>query len=383
MSVTANELIERAKTLAPRIAERAKEAEAQRKVADETIVELLDSQILQMLVPKKWGGPEMDLEVMLEVVEIISSACISTGWIAAFYIAHNAYVPKFSHRAQQELWGKKGYVLMPAANAPTMKAARVDGGWRVSGSAAWGSGIMHADWAMVSAITDEGLQKFVMPADQIGIDDVWHFTGMAGTGSNTMVIDNLFVPDYLSISGSEFTRGGTPTSREYDNPLYSLPLLVLAYCTLIPVVTGGLRGAYHCFRDIVNKRVRNFSQSVVKEQQYTHLSLGEMEIRVRVAQDLARKVFADISTTMHAREFNRNDRLEIKGTAAFLAQHCLQSVNLMMSRAGASNFHLDQPLQRHWRDLNTACSHAFWDWDITREQTGRNLLDLQLTHPLI
>src|SRR5690554_1693440 len=94
MSVTANELIERAKTLAPRIAERAKEAEAQRKVADETIVELLDSQILQMLVPKKWGGPEMDLEVMLEVVEIISSACISTGWIAAFYIAHNAYVPK-------------------------------------------------------------------------------------------------------------------------------------------------------------------------------------------------------------------------------------------------------------------------------------------------
>jgi len=51
--------------------------------------------------------------------------------------------------------------------------------------------------------------------------------------------------------------------------------------------------------------------------------------------------------------------------------------------AGASSFHLDQPLQRIWRDINAVCSHAFWDWDVTCEITGREHLGLPLNHPLV
>jgi len=54
-----------------------------------------------------------------------------------------------------------------------------------------------------------------------------------------------------------------------------------------------------------------------------------------------------------------------------------------MAAAGASSFHLDQPLQRIWRDINAVCSHAFWDWDVTCEITGREHLGLPLNHPLV
>lgn len=62
---------------------------------------------------------------------------------------------------------------------------------------------------------------------------------------------------------------------------------------------------------------------------------------------------------------------------------CRETANRMMAAAGASSFHLDQPLQRIWRDINTVCSHAFWDWDVTCEITGREHLGLPLNHPLV
>ncbi len=136
MAFTDAELIERARALAPGIAARAAETEALRRPHDESIRELIEAGIIQMFVPKRWGGSEASLSTMMEVVEIISAACPSTGWIAAFYISHNIYVAKFPEETQEELYGPTGYTLLPAASAPDMKARKVEGGWIVSGRAA-------------------------------------------------------------------------------------------------------------------------------------------------------------------------------------------------------------------------------------------------------
>ena len=108
MPNTDSELIQRAREIAPRIRARAAEAAVRRKPHDDSIQELIETGIVQMFVPKRWGGAEASLSTALEVIEIISEACPSTGWIAAFYIMHNIYVPKFPERAHEELFGKKG-----------------------------------------------------------------------------------------------------------------------------------------------------------------------------------------------------------------------------------------------------------------------------------
>lgn len=117
MPATPAELLDRARALAPAIRARAAEAAMLRRPHDDSIRELIDAEIIQMLVPRRWGGSEAPLSTMLDVVEVIAAACPSTGWIAAFYIAHNTYILRFPERTQEELLGPRGYVLLPAAQA--------------------------------------------------------------------------------------------------------------------------------------------------------------------------------------------------------------------------------------------------------------------------
>lgn len=383
MPATDAELIQRARDIAPAIRARAAETAELRRPHDDSIRDMIDAELIQMFVPRRWGGSEASLSTMMEVVEIISAACPSTGWIAAFYISHNIYITKFPLATQEELFGARGFVLLPAASAPDMQARKVDGGWEVSGRAAWGSGIMHADWVQMSGKTEDGNRSFLMPVSDVEVIDTWHYTGMAGTGSADYVARQVFVPDNRAVSAIDFYAGPTEGSRNHANPLYSIPFLLSAYCTILPVLTGTLVGGLKAYEDIVERRVRNFSGVVLKEQQQAHVTLGELQIATGAASDLARAVYGRIEAGLPALNFTIADRLAAKGQTAFVSKLCRDTINAMMAASGASSFHVDQPMQRIWRDLNTVASHAFWDWDVSREQVGRQHFGLPPTNPLV
>ena len=381
--ISSSDLIGRARELLPIVQSRAAQTEALRRPHDDNIKDLIDAGIIQMLVPAIRGGSESDLKTMYEVVDTLAQGCISTAWIAAFYIGHNLYAAKLSPKAQDEVFGDKGYCLLPAATAPTMKVEAVEGGWNISGRAPWGSGVMHADWVMVSGMTpDKTPRSFVMPVADVTIDDVWHFTGMAGTGSNDIVVDNVFVPDYRSIDGVALRRGDTEGTALHANPIYNIPLVPMAYATIVPVLTGGLKGALNALETIVDRRVRNFSGTVVKDQQHTHITLGEMQIGTQAIDTLGRAHIARTEALIQS-GFTTDDRISLKGSAGYLARSGRLLIQDMMANAGSSNYHHDQPIQRFWRDLSTVTSHAFWDWDIAREQVGRRHFGLPISNPIV
>jgi len=380
---SSSELIGRAHDLLPTLKARAAETEALRRPHDDTIRDLIDAGIVQMLVPKRWGGAESDLKTVYEVVDVLAQGCISTAWIASFYIGHNLYAAKLTPQAQDELFGPRGFVLLPAATAPTMKAEPVEGGWIISGRAPWGSGVMHADWVMVSGMTHEKTPRsFVMPVADVTVVDTWRFTGMAGTGSNDIVAENVFVPDHRSIDGVALRKGATDGTALYGNPLYAIPLVPMSYTTIVPVLTGGLKGALSAFEAIVDRRVRNFSGDVVKDQQHAHIVMGEMQIATR-AVDVLGRAHIDRTEALVQTGFTTEDRIALKGSAAYVARTGREVMQAMMAGAGSSNYHHDQPIQRFWRDLATVTSHAFWDWDIAREQVGRRHFGLPISHPIV
>ena len=383
MPATDAELIDRARALAPAIKARATEVAEMRKVHDDTIKELLDAEILQMWGPKKWGGSEAKFSTIFDVVRPISAACPSTGWITAFYILHNMYIAKFPEQAQEEAIGTNGYALLPAASAPDLKAEKVDGGWKVSGRAIWGSGIMHADWVMMSGNTDIGPRSFLMPVSDVEILDVWHYTGMSGTGSNDYVAKDVFVPDHRSVSLLEFFAGETEGSRIHENPFYGMPFFILALSSIMPVISGALAGAMEEYEGIMEKRVRSHTATVIKDQQHAHITLGGFELALEMAEDLARTGYAQAEAILGNRAFTIEDRVAAKGRVAFVSNLCRDTMNKMMIVAGSSSFHDDKRIQRHWKDINMVCSHAFWDWDVTREMIGRQQLGLDLNTPLV
>ena len=378
------ELIRSARELAPRIAERAAEVADMRKPHDDTIQELVEAGIVQMFVPRRWGGSEASFSTMYDVLEPIAAACPSTGWIASFYIIHNTYIAKFPEETQEEVFSKKGYTLLPTGFAPDLQARRVDGGWRISGKAIWGSGIMHADWVMLTGPTPEGDRSFLLPVEEVEMKDVWFFTGMSGTGSNDFVADDVFVPDARTITREEFFESNSEGTRVHANPMYRMPFFIAAYCTILPVVTGAYLGAVRAYEKIVENKRQAYTGNPLKEHQGTHMLVGEFEIALEVARTLSRAVYARAEEVLAGKgEYDLEHRLKAKELTAYLSDLCRHSANRIMSVAGSSSFHNDQTVQRIWRDLNTVCSHAFWELGVTRELVGRHRLGFEPNNPLV
>ncbi|MGE4409045.1 MAG: hypothetical protein EP321_00265 [Sphingomonadales bacterium] len=376
-------LVERARALAPEIAALARETEQARKPLDSVIRKLDEAGLFTPLTPRRWGGPELGLDTQLEIVEIISSACMSTGWVTAFYIGHHIFACRFSEQAQAEIFADGPRCLLPASTSAMMTVKTVPGGWELSGKATWGSGIMHADWVMVGGVAEDGARTFLLPARDVICQDVWHVAGMAGTGSNDIVADKVFVPSHRSELYTDFLDGTTEGARIHDNPMYRGPLMPLIYSEIIGIFSGGLKGAQTNFAETIKKRVITHTGQTVNERPQAHIQVGQSFAALDVAQQLARTIVHRTQELIATGDNALEKRIALKALTGFVTDHCRRSVNEMINRGGSSMFLNERPLQRFFRDINMVAVHAHWDCEIGYEQLGRNFVGLPPTNPLL
>lgn len=384
MGVSHEELVDRARQLAPAIAARAEETEQRRQPHDDTIAELIDAELLSILVPRRWGGHEMSIHTHREVTEIISAACLSTGWNFAFYSGHNWMAVKFPEEAQEEVFAGKGYALIPVTTMPSVTVEPADGGMVISGRATWGSGIVHADWACVGGAAPDGTRyQFLIEAHDTQVVDTWHMAAMAGTGSHDFTMTEVFVPGHRILPAAEYRQGDTPGARLHGNPQYVMPILVFIYCETMGLFSGAMRGAMAAFGETISQRVRSHSGAALADSAYAHVKLGEAAAAVDVAERLVVDLTQEAIDIAEAGSFTMQDRVRLKALCGFIVDHCRRSVNDMVHHAGTSNFALSAPIQRFFRDLNMLATHAFYEWDTCRELLGRHLVGLEPNNPLV
>ena len=133
MTPEAIELVARARALAPKLAERAREAERQGMVPVETVKEMQEAGLFRVLQPKRWGGYELDPRVFYRVQMALAEGCMSTAWIYGVIGVHNWQLPLFPDQAQQDVWGQNSATLIASTYMPVGKAEKVEGGYRFSG----------------------------------------------------------------------------------------------------------------------------------------------------------------------------------------------------------------------------------------------------------
>ncbi len=379
MAVTKEELLERVNSLLPAIAGRSQQSEADRKPNDETIKELIDTEVMQALVPACYGGHELGIDTLTAVARALGSACLSTAWVTAFYIGHNWMLTKFSEKIQREVFADRPFALIPIQPSPNVSIKPVSGGYEISGRSNFSSGIMHADWVIIAKSTGDDARAFVVPVEDVDVDDVWYMSGMAATGSNDVVTENLFVPEYRTIPAVDLFEA-KPSIHE--NPLYTMPLLPFIYCEVMGIYCGGLEGATSAFDDLMQKKVTTWGGDVLATKQSVHVNLGEAHARARTAGFLVDRLVSDTQTITARGDFTLDERLDLKLRAGYIGNLCREGVNAMMARAGTRSFRLEAPLQRYFRDMNALTSHAFIDWETSRELFGRHRLGLDPNHPL-
>ncbi|MBS0411970.1 MAG: acyl-CoA dehydrogenase [Proteobacteria bacterium] len=381
--LTPEVLLERTRALAPRAAAAAAEAEGLRRPVDDVWNALRASGYFYMYVPRRFGGLEVTTDQFIDITLPLAQACPSTAWAAAFCAEHNWFLSHFPEETQQALFGDAfPYIVAPVVSTPIGKAVPVDGGYRLTGRWKWGTGVMHADWIMASAlVVAEGgapdVLTFLFPAADAAVLDTWRVSGMVATGSNDIAVDDLFVPKARAIPLASLLNGRGPGSRRYDNPLYSMPMLpFLAMTAAIPAL-GAARLALADYRERLAGHVRMGAAARQADRPAAQIRLGKADAMIAAAEQLIRQAGRDnVASGALDGEAQLRARVSNRARIAYGVALCREAVACLAEAAGSSAQMLDQPFQRAVRDLNVIATHVVFDVDTAFELNGRALVGL-------
>ncbi|MGI5498747.1 3-hydroxy-9,10-secoandrosta-1,3,5(10)-triene-9,17-dione monooxygenase oxygenase subunit [Lentzea sp. CA-135723] len=380
------EILGKVRELLPALADRAAEAEELRRVPPESVKALQETGFFRMLQPARYGGFESHPLDFYTAVRLIGSACGSTGWVASVLGVHPWHVGLFDVRAQDEVFGEDQDTRISSSYAPTGRATAVEGGFRFSGKWSFSSGCDHATWVLLGGLVmnDEGkpidFRTFLLPISDYTINDVWDTVGLRGTGSNDIVVNDVFVPDYRALSMSHTARCICPGQEVNPGPLFCMPYgTIHPYAVTAPII-GMATGAYALHVNATRERVRA-------------AYLGEKSVEDPFAQVRIANAAADIDVAWWTLEKDITDEWEhaVAGTKIPLdlrlrarrdqvlgSGRALGAIDLLFESAGGKAINAGLPLPRFWRDAHAARVHAGNDPERVLVLYGKNELGIQV-----
>ena len=383
--LTAQQAVQAAAEISPRLAQRAAQAERLRRVPQETIDELRDSGLLRLMQPARFGGSELGLDTLLNVVMELARGCASTAWVYSNLASHNWNIGQCELQAQIDIWGEDPDACAATGLAfPCGKARRVEGGYRVSGRWPFGSGVDASTWMFVGAMTEQPAgaperRFFLVPQPDFRHLDNWQALGLGGTGSHDVEITDAFVPEHRTISAEIFAAGqNVPGAKLYDNPLYSMPTFAAFAYVLCVIPIGTARAAVEQFTQSMRARASTYTGARVAELAPVQARIAEASACVEFAETVVRRDWQELEAGVLQGQYpGVETKLRWKRNAAFATSLAVRAVDTLMPAAGAGGLNLNAPLQRQFRDIHAASAHIALTWDVHAAAYGQSALGLQ------
>jgi 3-hydroxy-9,10-secoandrosta-1,3,5(10)-triene-9,17-dione monooxygenase len=364
-----HEVLAGVRELLPTLRERAQETEDARAVPADSIKALEETGFFRLLQPAAFGGYEADPVTFYTAVRLIASACGSTGWVSSVLGVHPWHLGLFTPQAQQEVWGSDQSARMSSSYAPTGKAVKTDGGHIVSGRWSFSSGCDHATWVLLGQlVTDQenrpvDYRTFLLPRSDYAIEDVWDTVGLRGTGSNDIVVSDVFVPEHRSLSFIDVTKLVVPGQELNHGPLFRLPYgSVFPYGITTPLI-GMATGAYEAHVAYTRGRVRvAYAGQKAAQDPHAQVRVAEAAADIdgawlaleRNMTELMGHVRAGEKIPLSLRLRVRRD--QVLGTAA-----SIRAVDRLFENSGGRALKSGTPIQRFWRDVHAGRVHAIND----------------------
>lgn len=357
-----------------RLADRAAEAEDLRRLPAATIEDYRRSGLAGLLLPARYGGQQAEFPEILEPIRAMAHGCASSAWTLGFYTLHNWMLALFGEQAQDEVFAS-GPVLCPAPLAPTGRGVPDGDGIRLRGRWSWATGVADADWILVGGICGPDDAPYpalvLLPAADISVEDVWHTAGMRATGSNDVVVDDVWVPQHRLVKVVDIYSGTAPGAALHDAPAYRWPMVpALAMVAAMPALGSAERVA-DLYAQRLGERVLAYSGAAQKNQPAAQIRLGDARVRLRALRGLRDDTVAGIQAAVSSGErIGRAARADARAAAAHIVHESRSVIADLLEASGASVHFVDNPLQRIKRDVDIICGHVVFDYDVARELSG-------------
>lgn len=383
--LTPDEARAAAAALAPRLAERAVECERLRRCPDETIADLHAAGLLRLMQPARFGGSELGLDTLLDVVLELCKGCASTAWIYSNLASHAWNVGQFELRAQEDMWNTDPNALTATGLAfPCGKATVVEGGYRLTGRWPFGSGVDASSWMLVGGMAEHAggapeRRFFLVPQADFKSLDNWQAFGLTGTGSHDVEIKDAFVPAYRSMSAEVFAAGqNVPGAKVYENRLFQMPTFAAFGYVLSIVPLGTAKAAVEQFTAGMRQRVGTYTGIRVAELGAVQARIAEAAACVEFAETVVRRDWRELEAMVERGRFpGVETKLRWKRNVAFATSLAVRAIDALMPAAGAGGLSLHLPLQRQFRDIHAASAHIALTWDVHAAAYGQSALGLE------
>lgn len=352
--------------LLPGIRERADEAERLRVVPEASIKELEEVGFFRLLQPKRFDGFESDPVDFYTAVRDIAGACGSTGWVSSVVGVHPWQVALFPEEAQQAVWGADTSTRLSSSYAPTGKATVTDGGYTLSGKWSFSSGCDHCSWVLLGGLVFNAdgnvvdFKTFMVPRENYTIVDVWHMVGLSGTGSNDIVVEDVFVPEAFTLSMGDTGRCFGPGQEQNTSELYKLPFHSIFTGTITTPIIGMARGAYAEHVDMQQKRVRAaYLGEKASLDPFAAVRIAKASSEIDAAWALlVNNIREEQAHVARGEQIPLGLRLRVRRDQVLGTQRAIDAIDSLFEASGGRALTQGTYLQRAWRDAHAGRVHA-------------------------
>jgi 3-hydroxy-9,10-secoandrosta-1,3,5(10)-triene-9,17-dione monooxygenase len=375
------ELVARALKLQPLLRQHARQMDAERRISDEVNAALVDAGLFRLLTPRRLGGYESGLRTAVEVTATLGAADGSVAWLVGIGTGAAWLLGMGSQEAQDAVFGADPDARLAGSAMPGV-ARRVEGGLRISGRWPNASGAQHATWASLGAVVLDDADAAVdavmgaVPVSELRLEDTWHMVGMRGTGSNTWVGDDVFVPEHMTMSMASLLDAPTAPTGE---PMFRLPLAGPATLLLVAPMLGMGRAALDLAVDKApTKPIATTTYQKQTDSVAVQIQIAEAALKVRTAQwhvyDAADELDA---AAARGEQAGYETRAEVRARAGYAAALVVDALNLLVNVHGAGSFAESSRMQQYWRDANVIARHPGLNAMIGYEIYGKAMLGVE------
>ena len=384
---TCAEIIARARALIPMLAARAPQAEQARRLPAETIADMQAAGFFRVLQPKRWGGYEMDLLTAFEVQMALGEGDMSVAWVYGVVGWHPWLIALFEDKVAQEVWGDDNSSLISSSLIPAGIATPAPGGFRYSGRWKYSSGCEHCRWAFLGGtVADRPDDKriFLVPRTDYTIEDTWHVSGLKGTGSHDIVIEDMFVPEYRTIGFADLFQLRAPGRKVNSAPLYGLPFGQVFFRGISTGSIGALQGMLDAFLEYGRTRVHRTTGAKAFDDPSVQLICAEVTAAIDEMKLVLHRNFRTLEGYAERGQVPPTKlRMEYKFHSATVAERCSLLAAKLFKAVGGAGIYAEQPFGRILADINAARQHISSQYESVGRMFGGALFGNDQTKDLV
>ena len=366
------QLTSKATELAREFEPRQAQAREQRRLPSENVEAMRAAGLYRVYNPDTYGGYQLHMQSVLPMVVEIAKGCPASAWVLAIYQVHAWVLSLMPKQAQQEVFGENPDVAMCASLNPSKNSAqKVDGGFLIEkGSFDFCSGCDAREWAMFGAmIKDDGgavvdVGCVLVPGNEVTKFDDWFVSGLQGTGSCSLIAENVFVPEHRFLSYPKATGYQAPGSVVNTGSLYKSAFVPMLVLNLGGAALGIAECAVADFGTALKARGQSGGSYPLAGQKRidsaaTHIGVAEATMKVDVARMVFDKAGEQIRVCADGEQMSRELAAKVCFQTSYATRECMDAVRMLLLQSGGGVIQTANAMQQAYQDVIAVNVHGF------------------------